>query len=183
MDDDSDDAPDLPDTSWGPGSGPDRRVSVLDRTACLQHLAGTGTGRVAFTDPDGSVEVLPVAFALDARHVVLRTSAGSLLERRAREGAVTFQADEADVLRRTGWSVMVRGAVDVRREPPGDARHLADALAPWAPGVRDVWIRIATERVTGRRIHPLDVADLRHHDVPVTWQVASRSWSTPYDGR
>jgi uncharacterized protein len=167
-----------------PGGGTDRRVSVLDRAACLHRLAGTSTGRVAFAEPDGTVTVLPVAFALDGDHVVLRTSAGSPLERCARRGAVTFQADEADVLRRTGWSVMVTGAVQVRREPPtAVARHLADALAPWAPGVKDVWVRIATERVTGRRIDTVRSTDVRDDGQRRTWQVASRTWSTPFDGR
>ncbi|MFC5381701.1 pyridoxamine 5'-phosphate oxidase family protein [Aquipuribacter nitratireducens] len=171
----------------GPAEGRAPRVSVLDRSQCLEHLARTSAGRVAYPAPDGTVAVVPVAYVLDGEDVVFRTSSGSGVDRAAREGVLTFQADEADVRRRTGWSVMVVGQVEVHRTGGGGrppvGEDAATLLRPWAPGVKDVWVRVRAERLSGRRVGPVGSTTQRPHGPHATWHVASRSWVVPYDGR
>ena len=53
------------------------------------------------------------------------------------------------------WSVLVRG--HAHQVTDGRAvQRLEDGmhLAPWAPGARDVYVRIVPAQITGRRIQP-----------------------------
>ena len=66
--------------------------------------------------------------------------------------AVGFEVDHLDDAHREGWSVMLRGTA--RRVVEGaelaDVRELG--IDPWAGNERDVYVRVATTEVTGRRI-------------------------------
>jgi len=68
-------------------------------------------------------------------------------------GPVSFETDRLDAVRREGWSVLVQGhAHKVTSEH--EIQHLEQAtyLEPWAPGARDVYVRIVPARISGRRI-------------------------------
>lgn len=67
---------------------------------------------------------------------------------------VAFEADDVDVDRGTGWSVVVQGwgydftrAIDHRSE---ELRALP--LVPFAPGDRSYWVMITPVAISGRRI-------------------------------
>jgi hypothetical protein len=66
---------------------------------------------------------------------------------------VAFQADELDSDLRTGWSVTVVG----HAQRVTDVDELLDVsgtfIQPWVDGTRDQFVRIRTEKVTGRRLH------------------------------
>jgi uncharacterized protein len=63
---------------------------------------------------------------------------------------------------RTGWSVVVRGAL-AEVTDPGDLERLrALPLYPWAPGDKARYVRVQPVSVTGRRIRIPD-------DLPFTW--------------
>jgi nitroimidazol reductase NimA-like FMN-containing flavoprotein (pyridoxamine 5'-phosphate oxidase superfamily) len=137
---------------------PDRVIEELDKEACLQLISGGGVGRIAYAGRFGLV-VLPVNYVLHHGAVVFRTAEHGPLDEDLRTGIdgaeykVAFEIDDIDLGRRQGWSVLVQGP----------ARHLAGAerdaavqagIQALAPGDRELFVRIAPSRVTGRRISP-----------------------------
>lgn len=128
----------------------DRTFEELDTAECFRLLAQATVGRVAIlTSDDDAPFVAPVNYALDGHAIVFRTAAGTKLS--GLHHRVSFEVDELDHLRRTGWSVLVRGYA--RSATQWEVAHLP--LTPWAPGRRDHWVRIEPDDddVTGRRIH------------------------------
>ena len=135
------------DTCWS-AAGIVERMSPAE---CYRLLASRGIGRIAFTTASGLL-VLPVNYAVIAGTIVLRTGSGSLIGMHG-DGPVAFQADHFDMELGQGWSVLVRGEAH-RVLQPGELRHLRAAcdLRPWPAGEHDLFIRIVTSRLTGRRI-------------------------------
>lgn len=134
----------------------DRRVElngdeleVLARGECLELLATASIGRVIFTD-GGLPVVLPVTFILDEDAVVFRTRADSRLATKTSGAVLAFEADDVEPALRVGWSVSVCGQATTG--PVSDV--LNRRLHAWAPGTRDVAVRIPLTVVTGRRIGP-----------------------------
>ena len=128
-----------------------RELVVLDRNESLSLLAGVPVGQVVFTHralPD----VLPVNFRLEGDAVVIRVATGSVLARTAEGAVLAFHADRIDEPGRTGWSVTIVGrAAEVT--DPAERRRIAELpLQSWMGDSRDHFIRIAAERVTGRRL-------------------------------
>ena len=78
---------------------------------------------------------------------IFRTHRSQILDRTL-SGPVTLQADRIDWAHRTGWSVMVQGAAEL--VDPADLD--GDVPDSWLPGDQDCFVRVAPERVTGRRI-------------------------------
>jgi uncharacterized protein len=127
-------------------------LDVIDRQECMQLLARGGLGRVAVV-PDGvRPTVLPVNYVLDGESIVFRTAAGSKLTAALRNGHAAFEIDGADPLGHTGWSVVVAGHAEEITDPDELARAAELPLRPWADGDKPHWVRIPTDRVTGRRI-------------------------------
>jgi hypothetical protein len=139
-------------TSPDPGDADGERVLLpLDRDACLALLETVSVGRLVFTYR-AMPEVFPVNFRLDDGGVVIRVSGASRTAVNAVDTVVAFEADEIDAATRTGWSVTVVGQSREILDPHEQARVAALPLVAWAGGARDRFIRIALERVTGRRL-------------------------------
>lgn len=129
------------------------RLEHLDRETCLGLISPGGVGRVVLVG-DGDPSVLPVNYALVDGAVVFRTEPSSSLART--DGKVAFEVDHVDEALQRGWSVLVVGQAAVVTDP-GELSALAGARAvrSWAPGRRDLVIRIEPGRVTGRRVLPV----------------------------
>jgi nitroimidazol reductase NimA-like FMN-containing flavoprotein (pyridoxamine 5'-phosphate oxidase superfamily) len=126
-------------------------IRELSQAECASLLRATSVGRVAICTADGPV-VVPVNYAMDGDAVIVRTSSYTLLAAHAWD-QVAFEVDEIDADLRKGWSVLVSG----RGEPVDDVDDLIDSglarsLRPWAPGSRDMFIKITPRRVTGREV-------------------------------
>jgi hypothetical protein len=65
---------------------------------------------------------------------------------------VAFQADELDPDLRTGWSVTVVGHAQRITDVDELVEVSGTFIQPWVDGRRDHFIRIRTEKVTGRRL-------------------------------
>jgi hypothetical protein len=65
---------------------------------------------------------------------------------------VAFEVDQTDAAMRTGWSVLIQGAVHHVDAKEERASLLAVGLEPWAGGERALFLRIVPSLVTGRRI-------------------------------
>lgn len=125
---------------------------TLGRQACLRLLGRVPVGRVVYTR-QALPAVLPVNFRLDAdSSVVLRTSAGSELVRAVDGAVVAFEADEFDAAARSGWSVVVTGRAALVTDPAERARLARCGPDSWMPLPDGVFVRIAPDLVTGRRL-------------------------------
>ena len=136
----------------------DRVIEELDEDACLQLISRGGIGRIAYTGRTG-LAVLPVNYALHDGAVVFRTAEHGPLDEDLRtgiEGAeykVAFQIDDIDLARQLGWSVLIQGPAHHVTAAERDAT-LKAGVQSWAPGDRELFVRIVPTRITGRRVGP-----------------------------
>ena len=130
-------------------------LDVLSADECRELLQTKRVGRVAvYSDRPA---ILPVVYALLDGDVVFRTAPGEKLIAAALQRTVAFEIDEYSETARTGWSVDVVGTAEEIVHPDDLERAEALGLEPWAGEVRDRYVRIRVEELSGRRIH---------HDAP-----------------
>lgn len=128
-------------------------LEVLAADECEALLAHQTVGRVAICT--GRPAILPVLFALDDGHVVFRTAPGEKLIAAALHRSVVFEVDSFDVATREGWSVNVIGTAEEILHPDDLRRAHELDLPSWVDGdVRDRFVRILREEISGRRIRP-----------------------------
>jgi hypothetical protein len=74
-----------------------------------------------------------------------------VLSELVRPTQVVFEVDDLDDTAHTGWSVIARGRAQAVASP-ALLTHLwtVEGAEPWAGGVRNVFIGISVERITGR---------------------------------
>jgi nitroimidazol reductase NimA-like FMN-containing flavoprotein (pyridoxamine 5'-phosphate oxidase superfamily) len=91
--------------------------------------------------------VVPVNYTWYDGSVLIRSGPGSKLQAARRGDTVALEVDEIDVEQRSGCSAVVVGRAQVlsTRDVPSD-------VEVWAGGPHRHLIRIAPERVTGRRL-------------------------------
>jgi nitroimidazol reductase NimA-like FMN-containing flavoprotein (pyridoxamine 5'-phosphate oxidase superfamily) len=136
----------------------DRVFEELDEEQCLNLISGSGVGRIAYTSRFGPV-ILPVNYALQDGAVVFRTAANGPLDEDLRTGIadadykVAFEIDSIDLAGRQGWSVLIQGPAHHVTGAGEDAVRGA-GVESWAPGPRELFVRIAPSRITGRRVGP-----------------------------
>jgi Pyridoxamine 5'-phosphate oxidase len=129
----------------------DRALRTISPAECLDLLEPGGIGRIGFAAEDGVI-MLPVNFAVRGNAVVFRTAPDTLLALHA-NAHLSFEADHFDEALREGWSVLVQGhAHQVTDEHEVQDLEDGTGLQPWAPGARDVYVRIAPTQISGRRI-------------------------------
>ena len=103
-------------------------LEVLSTRECEDLLEAQQFGRLALV-AEGSPEIFPINYALDASGCVLfRTAAGTKLAH-AVNRRVVFEVDHIDVGTHTGWSVVVHGVAQHTTAAVPGARE----LAPWLP--------------------------------------------------
>jgi uncharacterized protein len=126
-------------------------LEELPRAECLRLLATVAIGRISYTR-QALPAVEPVNFAFDDGVIVIRTDAGGKLAAAARRAVVAFQADDLDLILRSGWSVTVVGRCEEVTDA-GDVARLDElSLESWAPGARNHFLRIVPTIVTGRKL-------------------------------
>jgi nitroimidazol reductase NimA-like FMN-containing flavoprotein (pyridoxamine 5'-phosphate oxidase superfamily) len=125
-------------------------MSELDPAVCWRLVTKARFGRVGFIR-DGEPWILPVNSTVIDETVVFRTARGSMLHLLTPGSTVTFEADGADRVAESGWSVLVRGRISELVDEAA-AAAAESGLTPWGPGVRDRWMRIEPFEVTGRII-------------------------------
>ncbi|KUJ66843.1 XRE family transcriptional regulator [Streptomyces albus subsp. albus] len=127
----------------------------MDEQECRACLSSHGVGRVAVTVP-GHPAILPVNYEVAYGGICFRT-APDAAPAAAAGTDVAFEVDHVDDAMSQGWSVLVSGPAHLVTDPDM-ARDLSERAhsSPWPGGRREQWIRIAADRVTGRRIVPGD---------------------------
>jgi nitroimidazol reductase NimA-like FMN-containing flavoprotein (pyridoxamine 5'-phosphate oxidase superfamily) len=128
----------------------DRRLVPLSESRCVELLRSAHVGRLAWQSVDG-LQILPVSYAYHQGAVVFRTSPTGSLAQLVEPTEVALEVDDLDQTHRTGWSVVVHGQAQAIDEPQDlvDA-WTVDGVAPWASGVRNLFLRITPTRITGR---------------------------------
>ena len=127
-------------------------LAVLPHEECLRRLRQARVGRVAFVE-QGEPVILPVNHGVDGEAVVFRTAPGAKLFAAESELPVAFEVDGFDVDRRTGWSVVIRGAAVPVEDQAEIARLTLLGVEPWADlAERKNWVRIRAYSVTGRQV-------------------------------
>lgn len=106
-------------------------------------------GRVAWHGVGGLL-VLPVAYAWHDGVIAFRTAPGGVLARLTEATEIAFEVDDFDVETGTGWAVLVRGVARGVTDPDEQAAWQARLPQPWAPGPRDLVIRVDPVITTGR---------------------------------
>lgn len=135
-----------------------RMIEQLDQEQCLQLISPGGIGRIAYTGRFGPA-VLPVNYTLQDGAVVFRTAEHGALDDDLRTGItnadyqVAFEIDDIDQAGRQGWSVLIQGPAHHVTGAEEEAARRA-GVDTWAPGDRELFVRIVPSRVTGRRIGP-----------------------------
>ncbi|WP_040160932.1 pyridoxamine 5'-phosphate oxidase family protein [Nigerium massiliense] len=118
----------------------------IESTECLRLLHTVDVGRIGWVAEAG-MELFPVNLAADDGSLFLKVSKDSKLAELARGKPVVVEADDIDPQTATGWSVVARGRA-TRHE-----RALPPTLPrPWAPGERELLIRVDVTAVSGRAI-------------------------------
>ena len=132
-----------------------RGSTVLGEDASRQRLArvaaASGVGRVAING-DRSPYVIPVNFTVAGGGIVIRLGTGWAAYH-LDGAAVTFEADQFEASRHTGWSVVVEGVA--RAVTYDDVARLGANLPNpivTVPGVRV--FEIVPFKVTGRAVEP-----------------------------
>lgn len=134
------------------GQRSSRRINYADLTPteCQALLESRNVGRIGWNAGHGP-QIFPVSYACVAELIVFRTSPFGVLSELVRPTQVVFEVDDLDATQHTGWSVIARGRGQAVASP-ALLTHLwtVDGAEPWAGGVRNVFIGISVERITGR---------------------------------
>jgi nitroimidazol reductase NimA-like FMN-containing flavoprotein (pyridoxamine 5'-phosphate oxidase superfamily) len=136
----------------------DRVIEELDQDQCLNLISAGGIGRIAYTGRFGPA-VLPVNYTLQDGAVVFRTAEHGPLDEDLRTGVtnadykVAFEIDDIDPAARQGWSVLIQGPAHHVTGAGEEAAREA-GVESWAPGDRELYVRIVPTRITGRRVGP-----------------------------
>jgi nitroimidazol reductase NimA-like FMN-containing flavoprotein (pyridoxamine 5'-phosphate oxidase superfamily) len=136
----------------------DRVIEQLDEDQCLELISPGGIGRIAYVGRFGPA-VLPVNYELQDGAIVFRTAEHGPLDEDLRTGIthadykVAFEIDDIDPAARQGWSVLIQGPAHHVTGTGEDAVRRT-AVEPWAPGDRELFVRIVPSRITGRRVGP-----------------------------
>jgi len=134
----------------------DRVMEELDENECLRLIGQGGIGRIAYVGRFGPA-VLPVNYKLQGGAIVFRTAENGPLDEDLRTGIanadykVAFEIDSIDLPTRQGWSVLIQGPAHHVTSAEQDAVREA-GVEPWAPGPRELFVRIVPSRITGRRV-------------------------------
>lgn len=135
-------------------------LDVLTRRQCLDLLQGPRVGRLVFTE-DAVPAVQPVNYRMWRDDVVIRVAGGPKLTAAMHNQVVAFEVDELDADLHTGWSVTVVG----HAKPITDVDELVEVagtfVQPWVEGRREHFVRITTEKVTGRQFRSRGVPHYR----------------------
>lgn len=124
----------------------------LEPVECLRLLRSGVVGRVALSTPEGP-HIVPVNYAVFEDTIVIRTSTYSLLGTYGRNAMLAFEVDDVDHDRHVGWSVVARGRAwaELDAEIISAMRNIWRPH-PWAAGVRNLYLRMRWENLTGRAI-------------------------------
>lgn len=137
------------DQPTGAGESGSSHLVDLSRSACEELLSQHVVGRVGFCGAAGPL-ILPVNYRIYNDQIVFRTSPYGMLSELRQRTPVAFEVDGIDESAERGWDVLGRGfAEGVTMDYPLTQLWQKGPI-PWASGVRNLFIAITLESLTGR---------------------------------
>ncbi|MDX6275980.1 MAG: uncharacterized protein QOJ72_108 [Nocardioidaceae bacterium] len=132
---------------------PGEHFAVIQQAECLELLETATVAQIAFVNHDG-LQLIPLNFAVIDGHIFFRTSPDSILnDLAAGNDHVAFGVDYHAPLYRDGWNVTVKGSTSRVTDPAVHDQVMSwSRLHPWAPGERDVVVRLVPHSMEGRRV-------------------------------
>jgi nitroimidazol reductase NimA-like FMN-containing flavoprotein (pyridoxamine 5'-phosphate oxidase superfamily) len=130
-----------------------RQAIDLTEGECLTLLRSTSVGRIVFTS-HAMPAIRPVNHLVDARSIIIRTHLGAAIVSRTAGASgvvVSYEADDLDPVRHTGWSVIVTGLARLVTDPEAIERYSAQ-LEPWIAGEMDYVVSIDPRFISGIRL-------------------------------
>jgi uncharacterized protein len=121
----------------------------IDEDECYLLVRGRSLGRVGVKLAEELV-ILPVYYAVLDRDIVFRTDPGTKLAAAVLGDRVAFEVDNAV----PAWSVLLSGHAHEIRDSGEQAGARERLGNDWPAGERDSLVRIAVDRVSGRRLPP-----------------------------
>ena len=124
----------------------------LSYDKCRELLSGGFVGRAALCTTEGP-RIMPVNYAVVDDAIIFRTMPDSVLGTHALSTVMAFEVDYVDYPAQRGWSVVATGPAQ-SVEDPDELAHVQAVWnpRPWAGGARNVYIRLAWDELTGRRL-------------------------------
>lgn len=107
-------------------------------------------GRLALIVEDRP-DIFPVNYILQRRSIVFRSAGLRKLWGAQAGRPAAFEIDGYDPRQEEAWSVVARGETEVISSEEEKAAVDALQLEPWQPGVKDNYIRLTPQVLTGRR--------------------------------
>nr|WP_256725884.1 pyridoxamine 5'-phosphate oxidase family protein [Streptomyces sp. IMTB 2501] len=125
----------------------------------LRLLGSMPVGRLIFTR-HALPTARPVNHVLDEGDIVIRTHESAALVSHARQNGgpgvvVAYEADDIDLVTRTGWSVVVTGYCHLVTDPRQVTRY-QEILHSWSDQHMDHVVRIRPDLITGIRLVAAD---------------------------
>ncbi len=119
---------------------------------CRDLLGGGVFGRLALCTQQGP-RIIPVNYSVVNEAVVFRTSPYGLVSNHDWSSPLAFEVDHVDYSDHKGWSVVATGRGE-RLDDPDEIAAIQRVWdpRPWAGGSRPLYVRLAWEELTGRRL-------------------------------
>ena len=113
---------------------------------CRELLAAGVFGRVGVCTPQKPL-ILPVNYAVVGEAIIFRTTPHGAVANRDWDSPIAFEVDHK------GWSVLATGRAE-RIEDPDEIARIKRTWEPqpWAGGDRPLYVKLAWEELTGRRL-------------------------------
>jgi nitroimidazol reductase NimA-like FMN-containing flavoprotein (pyridoxamine 5'-phosphate oxidase superfamily) len=127
----------------------------IPKSRCEELLAQHKAGRVAWNPADGP-KIMPVTYQYWNGMVVFRTAPDGPLASLTRRTHVAFEIDQIDEDQEKGWSVVVLGFSEGVTQRYTLSTLWRDGPVPWAGGVRNVFVAITPQSITGRAVKSAD---------------------------
>lgn len=119
----------------------------IDSGDAWVRLRSKSYGRLAVS-LDGQPDIFPVNFLADDSSILIRTRAGTKVDRVVANAHVAFETDDADS--DSAWSVVVKGTARLIDEAAALEAAAHAPLWAWAPGEKNLFLRISPTEVSGR---------------------------------
>ncbi|GAB4099405.1 pyridoxamine 5'-phosphate oxidase family protein [Sinomonas halotolerans] len=143
----------MSEVNMGYGPGARHADHELDEEQCWSLLGSSGIGRLGFVH-EGRVAVYPVGYIVSQGAVFVRTSREGTIARSLPSQGAALETDSLQPAVKAGWSVLVNGTAEAVEDEAELTRLFGLAAEePWAGGVRDLFVRIRPERLSGRQVY------------------------------
>jgi nitroimidazol reductase NimA-like FMN-containing flavoprotein (pyridoxamine 5'-phosphate oxidase superfamily) len=123
------------------------RIGLLSEEQSWELLANTSVARLA-TSAMGSVDIVPINYAIDRHTILFRSPIGVKLLELTLNEEVALEIDAHNAV--AAWSVVLKGKAHAITNPSEIAQAEGVGLVSWVENTAPNWVRIIPTQVSGR---------------------------------